>query len=97
MQQSGEDFTLIDVREREEHEKGSIPGATGMSRGVLRGEHRSGHDGQEPQHRVVLRRRRSLGAGGFEPEEDGVPQREVAGRRISGLARVGNPVTSIPL
>lgn len=35
MQQSGEDFTLIDVREREEHEKGSIPGATGMSRGVL--------------------------------------------------------------
>ena len=35
MQQSGEAFTLIDVREREEHEKGSIPGASGISRGVL--------------------------------------------------------------
>ena len=35
MQQSGEDFTLIDVRERQEHEKGKIPGATGMPRGVL--------------------------------------------------------------
>ena len=35
MQRSGEDFTLIDVREREEHEKGNIPGATAMPRGVL--------------------------------------------------------------
>ena len=35
MQLSGEDFTLIDVREREEHAKGSIPGATGLPRGVL--------------------------------------------------------------
>lgn len=35
MQQSGEDFTLIDVRERDEQEKGSIPGAVGLPRGVL--------------------------------------------------------------
>ena len=35
MQQSGADFTLIDVRERDEYEKGSIPGAVGMPRGVL--------------------------------------------------------------
>jgi|SRR5215471_16410052 len=35
MQLSGEDFSLIDVREREEHEKGSIPGAIGLPRGVL--------------------------------------------------------------
>jgi len=27
MQQTGEEFTLIDVREREEQEKGTIPGA----------------------------------------------------------------------
>jgi rhodanese-related sulfurtransferase len=35
MQKSGEDFTLIDVREREEQEKGAIPGAVTMPRGVL--------------------------------------------------------------
>jgi rhodanese-related sulfurtransferase len=35
MQQTGEDFTLIDVREREEQEKGTIPGAVEMPRGIL--------------------------------------------------------------
>jgi rhodanese-related sulfurtransferase len=35
MQQSGEDFTLIDVREREEQAKGVIPGAVALPRGVL--------------------------------------------------------------
>jgi rhodanese-related sulfurtransferase len=35
MQQSGEDFTLIDVRERDEQQKGTIPGAVSMPRGIL--------------------------------------------------------------
>jgi rhodanese-related sulfurtransferase len=35
MQQSGEDFTLVDVRERDEQAKGSIPGAVNMPRGIL--------------------------------------------------------------
>jgi len=35
MQQSGEDFTLIDVREREEQAKGTIPGAIKLPRGIL--------------------------------------------------------------
>jgi rhodanese-related sulfurtransferase len=35
MQQSGEDFTLIDVRERDEQQKGMIPGAVAMPRGIL--------------------------------------------------------------
>jgi len=35
MQSSGEDFTLIDVREREDAEKGAIPGATNIPRGML--------------------------------------------------------------
>ena len=35
MQQSGEDFTLIDVRERDEQAKGTIPGAIGLPRGIL--------------------------------------------------------------
>ena len=35
MQQAGEDFTLIDVREREEQARGAIPGAVEMPRGIV--------------------------------------------------------------
>src|SRR5260370_41791380 len=35
MQQAGEDFTLIDVRERDEQAKGTIPGAIALPRGIL--------------------------------------------------------------
>ena len=35
MQQSGEDFVLIDVREAEEVARGTIPGAVPIPRGVL--------------------------------------------------------------
>ncbi len=35
MRQSGEDFTLIDVREPDEHAKGAIAGAVPMPRGIL--------------------------------------------------------------
>jgi rhodanese-related sulfurtransferase len=35
MQQAGEDFTLIDVREPDEQAKGMIAGAVAMPRGIL--------------------------------------------------------------
>jgi len=35
MQQKGEDFALIDVREKEEADKGIIPNAVNISRGTL--------------------------------------------------------------
>ena len=35
MQQAKEDFDLIDVRETEEYQRGAIPGAKHISRGVL--------------------------------------------------------------
>jgi rhodanese-related sulfurtransferase len=35
MQESGEDFTLIDVREADEQQKGTIPGAVKLPRGIL--------------------------------------------------------------
>ena len=35
MQQSGETFTLVDVREREEQARGTIPGAVAIPRGVI--------------------------------------------------------------
>ncbi len=35
MQQTGQEFTLIDIRERDEQQKGTIPGALRMPRGIL--------------------------------------------------------------
>ena len=35
MQSAGDDFTLVDVRERDEQAKGTIPGAVEMPRGIL--------------------------------------------------------------
>lgn len=35
MQRSGEGFTLLDVRERDEWERGTIPGAVTIPRGVI--------------------------------------------------------------
>ena len=35
MEQAGDDFTLIDVREPDEQAKGTIPGAVKMPRGIL--------------------------------------------------------------
>lgn len=35
MQASGEDFTLIDVRERDEQAQGMVPGAVALPRGIL--------------------------------------------------------------
>lgn len=35
MQQAGEDFTLIDVRERDEQARGMVPGAVALPRGIL--------------------------------------------------------------
>jgi rhodanese-related sulfurtransferase len=35
MQQSGQTFLLIDVRERDEQSKGTIPGAVTLPRGIL--------------------------------------------------------------
>ena len=35
MQQAGENFTLIDVREADEQAKGTIPGAIKLPRGIL--------------------------------------------------------------
>jgi rhodanese-related sulfurtransferase len=35
MQHSGEDFTLIDVRERDEQARGMVPGAVALPRGIL--------------------------------------------------------------
>ena len=35
LQKSGEDFALVDVREREDSAKGAIPGAVNVPRGML--------------------------------------------------------------
>ena len=92
MQQAGEDFTLIDVRERDEQAKGIIPGAVKMPRGIL--EVKIDQITTDKDRKLVLYcgRRQPLGAGSSESEENGVSQCDLAGRRLPRLGRVGNPV-----
>src|SRR5581483_3586222 len=52
MQSSGEDFTLIDVREREDAEKGTIPGAVNVPRGML--EHNIDQVTTDKDRKIVL-------------------------------------------
>lgn len=52
MQSSGEDFTLIDVREREDAEKGTIPGAVNIPRGLL--EHNIDQVTTDKERKIVM-------------------------------------------
>src|SRR5262245_42054532 len=52
MQQSGQDFALIDVRDKEEADKGVIPGAVHLSRGML--EHRIDKVTTDKDRKLVL-------------------------------------------
>jgi rhodanese-related sulfurtransferase len=52
MQQSGEKFSLIDVRDKEDADKGMIPGAVNISRGML--EYKIDQVTTDPDHNIVL-------------------------------------------
>jgi rhodanese-related sulfurtransferase len=52
MQQAGEDFTLIDVRDKEEADKGTLPHAVHLSRGML--EHSIDKLTTDKQRKLVL-------------------------------------------
>jgi len=52
MQETGEDFVLIDVREKEESDKGIIPGAVPLPRGML--EHNIDQVTTDKNKKIVL-------------------------------------------
>jgi len=52
MQASGEDFSLIDVRDKEDAEKGMIPDAVNVSRGML--EYKIDEVTTDPDRKIVL-------------------------------------------
>ena len=52
MQKRGEDFTLIDVREKEDAAKGMVPGAVNVSRGML--EYKIDEVTADPDRKIVL-------------------------------------------
>lgn len=52
MQQSGEDFSLIDVRDKQDADKGMIPNAVNVSRGML--EHNIDQVTTDKNRKVVL-------------------------------------------
>ena len=87
MQQSGEDFTLIDVREREEQAKGIIPGAIKLPRGILEVNIDQITTDKDRKLVLVLRRRQPFRAGRAQSEEDGLSQCLFARRRLSRVAR----------
>ena len=93
MRQSGEDFTLIDVRERDEQEKGTIAGAVCLPRGILEVNIDQVTTDKDRKHRAVLRRRISRSAlAALNLKKMGFRNVHIAGRRFPRLARVGNPV-----
>jgi len=52
MQNSGEDFSLVDVRDKEDADKGMIPGAVNVSRGML--EYKIDQVTTDPNRKIVL-------------------------------------------
>ena len=52
MQGSGEDFSLIDVREKEDADQGMIPNAVNVSRGML--EYKIDQVTTDPERKIVL-------------------------------------------
>ena len=97
MQQSGEEFTLIDVRERDEQAKGAIPGPVRLPRGIL--EVSIDQITTDKERKLVLycAGGQSLRAGCAQSEEDGVSQCLFARRRLSPLARRGDTLTLCPV
>ena len=71
MQQVGDDFLFIDVRERDEQAKGAIAGAVSMPRGILEVNIDQITTDKDSQAGAVLRRRQSLCPGRAQPQEDG--------------------------
>ena len=86
MQQSGEDFTLIDVREGDEQAKGVISGAIKLPRGIL--EVNIDQITTDKDRKLVLYcgggSRSALGRA--QPQENGLSQCPFVGRRLSRLA-----------
>jgi 3-mercaptopyruvate sulfurtransferase SseA len=74
------DFALIDVREPEDWQKGTIPGAATIPRGVL--ELKIDQVTDDKDKKIVL----YCGGGSHSPE-DGISQRVVTRRWVSGLER----------
>src|SRR5207248_8511462 len=87
MQQSGDDFVLIDVREPDEVAKGAIPGAVPIPRGVL--ELKIDQVTTDKDKKVVL----YCGGGnrsaarGLDAEEDGLPQPHFCDRWLQRLEK----------
>ena len=97
MRQAGEDFTLIDVREPDEHAKGTIAGAVPMPRGIL--EHDIDKITTDKGRKIVLVLcgRFPLGAGRTQSQEHGISQCGFTFWRISRVEPVVSPVESFAI
>ena len=82
---NGNDYALLDVREKEEYREGHLAGAISLPRGFL--EMRVEQDGARQEHadHRLLRRRHALAARRPHAEGDGLPERRLDERRLQRL------------
>jgi len=83
----GEKFLLVDVREDNEWEKGHIPGAVHMGKGVIERDIEGAVSRHRGENHSLLWWRIPICTGGRKFAKDGLYKRGVHGRRLEGLAR----------
>jgi rhodanese-related sulfurtransferase len=92
LRESQQDFALVDVREPEDWQKGTIPGAATIPRGIL--ELNIDQVTTDKDKKIVLYcgggSRSALAA--YNATEDGIPQRALTGRWFPRLERTGRQV-----
>jgi len=85
MQQSGEDFSLIDLRDKQDADKGMMPQAVNISRGML--EHNIDQVTADKDRKIVLYATAGVGRRSAIAQEDGFQKRDFSSGRIERLER----------
>jgi len=85
---SGEKFTLVDVREGSEWARGHLPGAIHLGKGVIERDIETSIPENRPRSKEPAWRI-SLGPGGRQSPENGLHQLHFNGRRLAFLDRSG--------
>ena len=84
---AGEKFTVVDVREDNEWAKGHLPGAVHLGKGIIERDIEQVIPDKVGEHRALLWRGISFGAGSRQPAKDGLHRLHLDGRRMARVDR----------